>query len=198
MARPGFATLLSHHAPYPRTELFSLMSSLGFGQVDCPSDAFHNVEWPGPHMTWTPSAPHSHLPSGGKVEFLSHYKFNICPENSMTPEGRGPGGYSTEKAPQAFEAGTVPLYWGDALDEGAFNPKRIIRFNGSEEYVEQTVVALMTDLAARAAFFAEPVLQCGADAWLEAWCDRAADLLADEWAKVQQARVAAKHLEEKL
>jgi hypothetical protein len=187
MARPGFAALIARHTPFPRPELYNLMSSLGFGRVDCPSDAFHNVEWPGPHMTWPAGRPHSHLASGGKVDFLRNYRFNICPENSRTPEG-GPG-YNTEKAPQALEAGAVPVYWGDSpLDPEAFNPRRILAFNGSSAAIEDAVRALMTDPDARSAFFAEPVLQCGADAWLDKWCDVAADLIAVEWSKVQDLR----------
>lgn len=41
-----------------------------------------------------------------KYEFLTQYKFNICPENSNSP------GYVTEKIFQAFEAGCIPIYWG--------------------------------------------------------------------------------------
>lgn len=41
-----------------------------------------------------------------KVEFLRHYRFNICPENSNRP------GYVTEKIFQAIRANTIPIYWG--------------------------------------------------------------------------------------
>jgi hypothetical protein len=46
-----------------------------------------------------------------KINFISRSIFNICPENS-TYEG-----YCTEKIFQAFEAGTVPVYWGVDLPE---------------------------------------------------------------------------------
>lgn len=44
-----------------------------------------------------------------KLEFMKIFKFNICPENSIYE------GYFTEKIFQAFEAGTIPIYW--AIDE---------------------------------------------------------------------------------
>lgn len=42
-----------------------------------------------------------------KKNWLKHYKFNICFENSSF------AGYITEKLFNAFEAGCVPIYWGD-------------------------------------------------------------------------------------
>jgi len=46
------------------------------------------------------------LSSKDKIDYISHSTFNICPENS------GFEGYCTEKIFQAFEGGTIPLYWG--------------------------------------------------------------------------------------
>ncbi|MDD6056547.1 MAG: glycosyltransferase family 10 [Helicobacteraceae bacterium] len=50
-------------------------------------------------------------PIGGnfedKISLLRQYKFNICFENASYP------GYFTEKLPQAFAAGCIPIYWGD-------------------------------------------------------------------------------------
>jgi hypothetical protein len=46
-----------------------------------------------------------------KIKYISQGTYNICPENS-TYEG-----YFTEKIFQAFEAGTVPLYWAIDLPE---------------------------------------------------------------------------------
>ena len=42
-----------------------------------------------------------------KIEWLKQYKFNICFENASYP------GYLTEKIFDAFEAGCIPIYWGD-------------------------------------------------------------------------------------
>jgi len=42
-----------------------------------------------------------------KLGFLKNYKFSICFENSKT------AGYVSEKLSDAFEAGTIPIYYGD-------------------------------------------------------------------------------------
>ena len=42
-----------------------------------------------------------------KLGFLKDYKFSICFENSKT------AGYISEKLSDAFEAGTIPIYYGD-------------------------------------------------------------------------------------
>ena len=66
-----------------------------------------------------------------KLGFLKDYKFSICFENSKT------AGYISEKLSDAFEAGTIPIYYGDdtvlellnnrsyihVIDENDFNEK---------------------------------------------------------------------------
>jgi hypothetical protein len=163
LARPGFAALLSRHYGYPRKILFNLSSSLG--RVDAPGKAFHNIEWP-------LNLPNHHL--RGKIEFLNNYRFNICPENSLT---RGTGGYNTEKLAQAHLAGTVPIYWGDAIDAAVFNPLRVIIYNGSnEEYVYDTINRLQNDERFRKEWFIQPILASTASVWLENWCTHAASI----------------------
>ena len=46
-----------------------------------------------------------------KIDFISNGIYNICPENSVYEE------YFTEKIFQAFEGGTIPLYWAVGLPE---------------------------------------------------------------------------------
>ena len=169
--------LLASRSPFPRPELFHLLSSLGHGSIDAPGQAFHNVEWPGPHIHY----PLENSIIQGKIEFMRHYKFAICTENSMSIEGFG---YNTEKLPNALESGAVPVYWGDGFIDTVFNPKRYIRFNGTDLVsVARTVNALMSDSTARAGFFAEPILECDADRVLAAWCNHAAKVFAREWEK---------------
>lgn len=55
-----------------------------------------------------------------KLEFLRRYKFNIAFENSSIP------GYTSEKIVDAFEARTVPIYWGDETVKEQFNPEAFI------------------------------------------------------------------------
>lgn len=41
-----------------------------------------------------------------KINYMSKFKFNLCPENSDYP------GYVTEKIFDSFKAGCIPIYWG--------------------------------------------------------------------------------------
>ena len=41
-----------------------------------------------------------------KLSYLRDYRFNLTPENSNDPY------YCTEKLMEAFQAGTVPIYFG--------------------------------------------------------------------------------------
>jgi len=165
--RPGFSSLVSSHAPYPRKELFSLLRRVG--RVDAPGAAFHNMEWP------EDIPGNTHL--DGKLTFLSRYRFNICPENSRT---RGSGGYTTEKLTQALMAGSIPIYWGDSIDEEVFNPARVIIFDGyNEESVVSTVLKLENDQDFRINWFSQPILAPSAPRWLQAWCHSAANILRE-------------------
>ena len=46
-----------------------------------------------------------------KISYISQCIYNICPENSVYE------GYFTEKIFQAFEGGTIPIYWASDLPE---------------------------------------------------------------------------------
>ena len=63
----------------------------------------------------------NHLESGLiKYDELQHVAFNLCPENGMYP------GYYTEKIPEAFMAGCLPITWTDENVRVDFNPKAFI------------------------------------------------------------------------
>lgn len=67
-----------------------------------------------------------------KNEFVRQYKFNISFENSKTK------GYCTEKLFQAFEAQTIPIYWGWGKEEFV-NPKSFVNlddFGSIQEAIE--------------------------------------------------------------
>lgn len=65
------------------------------------------------------------LPDGvpDKIEFLQNYKFSLAFENVSHV------GYCTEKLPQSFAAGTVPIYWGDPNVSEYYNPKAFINLH---------------------------------------------------------------------
>ncbi len=60
------------------------------------------------------------VPVDGKIEFISHYKFNLALENSALE------GYVTEKVVEPFAASTVPIYWGAPDVSEDFNPQAYI------------------------------------------------------------------------
>ena len=55
-----------------------------------------------------------------KYDVLQNYRFNLCPENGLYP------GYYTEKIPEAFVAGCLPLTWADTNVCADFNPNAFI------------------------------------------------------------------------
>ena len=66
-----------------------------------------------------------------KIKFLSKYKFSIAMENS-------PGdGYITEKIVDSFNAGTIPIYYGDYLVDEYVNPKTYILIKGEKDIDEK-------------------------------------------------------------
>jgi hypothetical protein len=63
----------------------------------------------------------NHSESGlNKFAELQKFAFNLCPENGMHP------GYYTEKIPEAFMAGCLPITWADENVKIDFNPKAFI------------------------------------------------------------------------
>ena len=70
-------------------------------------------------------------PVGDKLKFLENYKFSICFENSKTD------GYISEKLSDAFEAGTIPIYYGDDTVQELVNNKSYIHVKDENEFDEK-------------------------------------------------------------
>ena len=66
-----------------------------------------------------------------KIEFLSHYKFSICFENSKTQ------GYISEKLVDAFNAGTIPIYYGDDTVLELLNNRSYIHVKDEADFKEK-------------------------------------------------------------
>lgn len=67
-----------------------------------------------------------------KFKIAQDYKFVFAFENDLFP------GYVTEKAPEAWATGAVPLYWGYDIKK-SLNPKALLNlmdFNSLDDYVE--------------------------------------------------------------
>lgn len=60
---------------------------------------------------------HHHTSDFRKSDILQQYAFNLCPENGMYP------GYVTEKIPEAFAAGCLPITFVDESVRVDFNSK---------------------------------------------------------------------------
>ncbi len=92
-SRPFKAALITSHLVEPRltlyTELQKVLPVDGYGKCFDNSIMDHN--------------------SSGffKEDILTNYMFSLCPENSMYP------GYYTEKVPESFAAGCIPITWAD-------------------------------------------------------------------------------------
>lgn len=100
------AAFFSSHLREPRATLLAAVNAIA------------PVEGYGPHFDATIA---HHSSSGlGKFAVLQGYAFNLCPENTMHP------GYYTEKIPEAFAAGCVPIAWADTNLCTDFNPGAMI------------------------------------------------------------------------
>ena len=66
-----------------------------------------------------------------KTEFLQNYKFSIAMENTNGD------GYITEKIIDAFNAGTIPIYYGSYMVDEYINPKAYILVNGPKDMYEK-------------------------------------------------------------
>ena len=66
-----------------------------------------------------------------KRKFLRDFKFSICFENSKTD------GYVSEKIYDAFEAGTIPIYYGDDTLLQILNNKSYIHIKNTAEFDEK-------------------------------------------------------------
>lgn len=106
LKRGGSCALLSSHLREPRGSLFSALEKIvptqGFG-------AFFNKDIKNHH-------------SSGflKRDILKDFSYNLCPENGLYP------GYYTEKIPEAFYSGCLPITWADENISIDFNPNSFL------------------------------------------------------------------------
>jgi len=92
-----FGSIISRHdSGGQRTAIYNELSKYG------------DIKSPGCFRNNTQSIGNT---SNDKINYISRGTYNICPENSMYE------GYFTEKIFQAFEGGTIPLYWAINLPE---------------------------------------------------------------------------------
>jgi glycosyltransferase involved in cell wall biosynthesis len=112
------ALIASHDNTGIRTPLYELVSKVA--PVDCAGKLFHNDNLL------------KELFLDDKTKYLQQYKFNICPENSISP------GYVTEKIFQALYSGCIPIYtgWNKDPEPGIINPNIILWYDLTPDNME--------------------------------------------------------------
>lgn len=110
-----FASLVaSHDAPKIRTEIYNEISKIG--EVSCAGRLLHNDDSLKEDF------------NDNKIEYLRDFKFNICPENTISE------GYVTEKLFDSFRAGCIPIYSGDeSLELDLVNKNALLFYKKNED-----------------------------------------------------------------
>ena len=97
--------------------MYNLISKIDY--INCPSKLFHNDDTLKSNF------------NNNKIEYLKDFKFNICPENTISE------GYITEKLFDAFKAGCIPIYNGDEnIELDLVNKNALLFFRKNEDNTE--------------------------------------------------------------
>lgn len=118
LERPRKAAIFSSHLREPRATLVKVVGDLipltGYGPYFDKDIADH------------------HRSGFTKIDTLQNFAFNLCPENGLYP------GYYTEKIPEAFLAGCLPITWTDTNVCADFNPDALINLEpmASQNYAQ--------------------------------------------------------------
>lgn len=126
------AFVYSNERPQKRKEMFAAIHKRRF--VEAPGAVLHNTD---SNIT-DRTAPNWR---DGKIEYLRQFQFVIAAEN-----GRHRG-YVTEKIVDVFEAGAIPIYWGDPSVTRDFNPEAFVNADDFESWddLADHVIALSDD-----------------------------------------------------
>ena len=113
-----FASLVAtHDATNIRTPMYEQISKIDY--INCPGKLFHNDD--------TLKQDYNN----DKIEYLKDFKFNICPENTISD------GYVTEKLFDAFKAGCIPIYNGNEnIEPDLVNRNALLFFKKGEDNTE--------------------------------------------------------------
>lgn len=107
--------------------------------------------------------------NGGKATVAGQYRYFFCPENAIAD------GYVTEKIPDAYLAGCVPITWCEPAALAAdFNPGAVLNLYGlSPEEARARLTALRDDPAESQSYLStplrlEPIDLSGLEAFIDA------------------------------
>ncbi len=140
--KKGFCCfLVSNRRGHQRNKLFHKLSE--YKQVDSGGRFLNNIGY---------MVPKSQLATN---DWIRGYKFMICFENSEYP------GYTTEKLPNTYIAGTVGIYWGNPLVKRDFNRKAFLSYHeeGSTKDLIKRVIDLDHDDEKYLAMLREPLFR---------------------------------------
>lgn len=164
--RSTSVTLISNHGGNFRQEFYNKCTNSNI-VVKCPGKFKHNDS----HLKdiekraigWSKRR-------DAKVEYLSHYVFNLCPENSNT------NGYCTEKIMDCVIAGCIPIYWGDDEHGKIFNQDRIIKVDNSKpnslDDAIMTIKSMLDNKEYLNKFFEQPVFSKDAIVYIDEFVNK--------------------------
>lgn len=130
--------LLSSHLREPRASAFSALQKL------MPVDGM------GPYFDKAIKDHHSS--NFFKKDILSKYAYNLCPENGIYP------GYVTEKIPEAFASGCLPVTYVDPSVSVDFNSKAFINLATMAENNYEGLAEILNSKVLLEAYASEPLV----------------------------------------
>jgi hypothetical protein len=83
---------------------------------------------------------------------MERYAFNLCPENTLSP------GFYTEKIPDSFLGGCLPVSWVDNNVNIDFNPNSFVNLLNYVQDDYQLILDLLKDHSFLKKFSTEPLL----------------------------------------
>jgi hypothetical protein len=138
LTRERHALLISSHLLEPRKTIYQAVNQV--------------VPVKGLGAYFNPEIKNHHQSGFDKFDELQHVAFNLCPENGLFP------GYYTEKIPEAFLAGCLPITWTDQNVQVDFNPKAMINLESMHWNQFAELPDLLLNETRLAAFADEPLM----------------------------------------
>jgi Glycosyltransferase family 10 (fucosyltransferase) C-term len=138
LSRTPKAAMITSHLLEPRKTLYHAVNQAvgvtGFGPYFNKSIANH------------------HSSNFTKEKILQDFAFNLCPENQLYP------GYYTEKIPESFLSGALPLTWVDSNVCADFNPAAFINLEPMTWNRFESLGELLNDRTYLKSFCEQPLL----------------------------------------
>ena len=138
LSRQKKAVLMTSHLREPRASCLAALQR------------WMPVEGMGPYFD--PKIKDHHHSSFLKKEILKCYGYNLCPENGIYP------GYVTEKIPEAFASGCLPITYVDPSVNVDFNPRAFINLEPMEKSDDQNLGKILTSQTRLQGYADEPLL----------------------------------------